>query len=151
MADFQNHRLPTDSADEAQCDWDLFQRIGDPIRVSPNLLEYSHDSAHHHARKPPAVSRHRRVVRRNLPGGDLGLGRLYEIEASSGEARSDFREFFKKVWKGGRSFTIRENEVLQRPFTNNDPLGITDTFSVNTGAAGIAVVDIDAIDFSEVG
>lgn len=81
----------------------------------------------------------------------VGAHRLYQIEASSGEARSDFREFFKKVWEGGRSFTIRENEVLQRPFTNNDPLGITDTFSVNTGAAGIAVADIDVADFSEGG
>lgn len=81
----------------------------------------------------------------------IGTQRVYHIEASSGEAKNDFRAFFKKVWASGRSFTIRENEVLQRPFTQNDPLGSTDTFQVTTGAAGIAVVDIDAVDFSEVG
>lgn len=65
---------------------------------------------------------------------------FYNVEAISGEALGGWAEFWSKLARAGRKFTIRENEVSGPLKYYTEPLEIAESFSASSNAAPWAVV-----------
>lgn len=77
--------------------------------------------------------------------------RRYQIGLTSGEERNDARQFFAMLAASGQGLLIRDNEVIERPVVQNDPVGIADTISATTSTNLVGVTDVDSVGFCQVG
>jgi hypothetical protein len=77
--------------------------------------------------------------------------RRYSVQATSGEAKNAFREFWDTFLLTSQRVGVAEGEIVQYPVPLTDAGDFTEGFSATTETAHVAVVDIDAVEFSMLG
>lgn len=80
----------------------------------------------------------------------VGL-RRYRISCTSGEVKNHFKEFWMRFAQTGQKVGVREGEIVQYPVPMADGCHIEDDLTAPTTAAHDAVVDIDEVEFAEIG
>lgn len=77
--------------------------------------------------------------------------RRYRVSCTTGEVKNDFKEFWMKFAQTGQRVGVREGEIVEYPVPLVDHVTIGDSLTPNTIAAHIGVVDVDYLEFAEIG
>lgn len=77
--------------------------------------------------------------------------RRYRFTCTTGEVKNSFKEFWMKFAQTGQKVGVREGEIVEYPVPLNDGLDLTDGLTATAGTAHAAEVDVDLLEFAEVG
>lgn len=77
--------------------------------------------------------------------------RRYRISCTTGEVKNEFKEFWMKFSQTGQKVGVREGEIVEYPVPLNDAVSLADLLTQPTDAAHTALVDVDSVEFAEVG
>lgn len=77
--------------------------------------------------------------------------RRYRISCTTGEVKNEFKEFWMKIAQTGQRVGVREGEIVEYPVPLVDAIGLTDALSATAGTAHDAEVDVDSLEFAEIG
>lgn len=77
--------------------------------------------------------------------------RQYRISCTTGEAKNAFKEFWMTFARTGQKVGVREGEIVQHPVPLTDEMTLSDASSATSAAQHTWIVDVDEVDFMEVG